>query len=249
MTINDLPAELLEVVFVKLRSTDLAECQLVCRKWLQAVELKPYKNIDFCTEKSLYQLTRFIQTSQYSAFPYGSLVETINFNIFQVFNIHTFIINVRNLLYCCRNTRSISANNVISGSVLQSLSFLPEDIQLEKLESIPITDYDIYYRLCAIKFHQSLTELDLQDYQSNQELVLNHGFPNLTKLTLGSCTQPLKVIYSVLETSIRLQYLKFKLTHPQVESIESTVEYPSLRELEISTKLENGLNYDNDECL
>lgn len=243
MPINDLPLELLETVFVNLRSTDLAECQLVCRKWHQAAELKLYKNVDFRTEKSLHQFTRFIQTSQYSIFPYGLLVESIHFNIFQVFSIHTFIVNVRTLLQYCCNTRSISSNNIISNSILQPLSSLPEDIQLEKLESIPLNDYGIYYHLCARKFHQSLTELNLQDHQSNQELVLNHGFPNLTRLMLGTCSQPLNVIYSVLKTSARLQYLKFRLTSPLVESPKLTEEYPSLRELEISTKLEHGLDY------
>ncbi|KAI8640930.1 hypothetical protein BD408DRAFT_419035 [Parasitella parasitica] len=156
---------------------------------------------------------------------------------------HRFATTVRSFIQYCRDIRSITSNNVIDNAVLHSLSSLPDDMHLDRLQRIPIVNYDIYYGLCVRKFRLSITQLDLQSPEVNCELVLNCGFPNLRELTLGALTDPLAIISSVLNTSTRLSYVKFQLTQSPLMSRIPAKEHSSLRDLEISSKVANGFNH------
>lgn len=240
-TINDLPLEILENICLHLWSTDLAQFSSVCHTWHQAVGTKPFRNVNFITERSL---GRFINFLLENAFPYGSLVECIHFDMVQVFIVRNLVVNMQNLLYFCPNVQSISGNKVISTTVLQSLSSLPSDTELSRLQTIPITDWDIHYSLCAKKFNQSLMELDLRKLASDKKLMMGYGFPNLKRLTLGSTDQPFRLIDSTLAESDQLEYLHFELANTPFVIPPSAVDtYPSVQELALSSKLEHNFDY------
>ncbi|KAK4518686.1 uncharacterized protein ATC70_008908 [Mucor velutinosus] len=241
-TINDLPLEIIEIICLHLWSMDLAQVSLVCHKWHQAVGIKPFKKVGLTTERNL---DRFIDILEDSPFPYGALVERIHFDIFQVFFTRTFAVNVKKLLYFCPNVQFITSNKVISTAVLQELLSLPKDTELNRLKTIPIVSYSLCYNLCARRFSQSLIELDLQNFASDKQLVLNHGFPNLKRLTLRSADKPFDLIDSVLTKSDHLEYLNFDLASSRFSIPSSAIDkcYPSLLELTMLFKEEYSFDY------
>lgn len=241
-TINDLPLEIVEIICLHLWSTDLAQVSCVCHEWHQAVGIKPFKNVDFATEKSLHLFISFLHKN---SFPHGSLVERIHFDICQVFITGSFVVNVQKLCYFCPNVQFISSNKVISTTVLQPLSSLPSDTELSRLKAIPITDYNVYYSLCAKKFSRSLMELNLRNLAPDKKLVLKQGFPNLKRLILGSTDKPFDLIDSARTKNDRLEYLDFDLTNTRFDtnSSSATDKYPSLLELKMSCKVEHSLDY------
>ncbi|CEP15321.1 hypothetical protein [Parasitella parasitica] len=243
MSMSNFPVELLEIILANLYSTDLAACHLVCRKWHMTIGLKPFKNVDFDTEKSLVKFTTYIQKSHYNSSFYGSLVKKIHFNLYQISSTHTFATFVRFLIQYCKNIHTITSNSVIDNVVLQALNSLPSDLQLNRLRRIPIVGYDVYYGLCAQKFRQSITQLDLRNPDLNREAVLNHAFPKLKELSLGAMVNPLATISSILNTSTQLSYLKFELKQSPPVSRLPTKEHSSVCELEISSKVTNGFDH------